>query len=121
MVNASSVPLRGGRFRIESRGPCHSDAAAGSFPKTSLTQKTPGAPAKSCQPSAEICQAASHPGGVDKQTVNAIFFDKESNPIVIRFDDGVVFNVDIHQGNHRLPNPALQLAGSLPKLIAQYE
>ena len=35
-------------------------------------------------------------GCVDTQTVNAIFFDKGSNPIVLCIDDRVVFSVDVH-------------------------
>jgi len=53
---------------------------------------------------------ANMPGGVDPQTVDTILLNKGSNPIVVRFDDGVVFCVDVHQGNLVVPHPALLLA-----------
>ena len=56
---------------------------------------------RSCREESPI-NRANMPGSVDTQTVNAIFFDEESNPIIIRIDDGVVFNVDIYHGNHVL-------------------
>ena len=46
-------------------------------------------------------------GGVDPQIVTAILLDKESNPTVAHFDDGVVFNVE---ANLVVPHPALLLA-----------
>lgn len=49
-------------------------------------------------------------GDVDPQVVNAILLDKESNPTVAHFDDGVVFNVEANQGNVVVPHPALLLA-----------
>ena len=56
-------------------------------------------------------------GGIDTQAVNAILFYKGSSPIVIRFDNGVVFSVDIYQGNLVVPHPALLLA----KIVAQID
>ena len=56
----------------------------------------------------EICTNMT--GGVDTQPVNAILLSKGSNLIVIHVDDGVVFSVDILQGNRLVPRPALLLA-----------
>ena len=51
------------------------------------------------------------PGGVDPQTANVILLNKESSPIVVGFDDSVVFSVDVqHQSSlAAVLHPALLL------------
>ena len=39
------------------------------------------------------------PGCTDPQAVNTILLDRESNPVMIRLDDGLGFSVDLHEGN----------------------